>query len=273
MAKEKVAIPDEVATELLFLSDRTCCKCNVRGKAVQIHHIDENPANSVIENLAPLCFDCHNETMIKGGFSRQLNASQVTMYRNDWLERVKKRRDKADELASIQTVTGSIQTFQVVESTKGAIDELNYKTNTDPELLKDYLSKIILIHYAQIMIAKSKWDTGTTSVMNQGNSDLIDFYEGILVELSTFYPKGHFNNELPQNYFSEVISTRIQLNALILEPNGIGTGGTMMSTIIGGVVIGELRTIISDIACALMDNFPFVEDFDFIKWKANWNNS
>lgn len=86
MAKKKIRedIPPELAARVLFLSDRTCCVCRVRGKPVQIHHIDENPNNNALTNFAVLCFECHRDTQIRGGFDRKLDAEQVILYRDDW---------------------------------------------------------------------------------------------------------------------------------------------------------------------------------------------
>ena len=47
----RIEIPQNVAAELLFLADRTCCVCRQRLRPIQIHHIDDDPTNSVIENL------------------------------------------------------------------------------------------------------------------------------------------------------------------------------------------------------------------------------
>lgn len=90
--KSRIEIPADIAAKVLFLSDRTCCVCRSSNKPVQIHHIDENPANNDINNLSVLCLDCHNDTMIKGGFGRKLNADQVILYREDWQRIIKKRR-------------------------------------------------------------------------------------------------------------------------------------------------------------------------------------
>jgi hypothetical protein len=54
--------------------------------------VDENPANNDPENLAVLCLDCHRDTQIRGGFDRKLDEGQVRLYRDDWLERVRKYR-------------------------------------------------------------------------------------------------------------------------------------------------------------------------------------
>ena len=86
------SIPVSTAARLLFLSDRTCCVCRVRGKPVQIHHLDDNPKNHEPSNLAVLCLDCHRDTQIKGGFDRKLDAAQVVLYRDDWHGLVSRNR-------------------------------------------------------------------------------------------------------------------------------------------------------------------------------------
>ena len=90
--KVRATIPAVLAAKALFLSDRICCVCRVKGKSVQIHHVDENPENNRIENLAVLCLECHLETQLSGGFRRRLDADQVILYRNDWLIIVSKER-------------------------------------------------------------------------------------------------------------------------------------------------------------------------------------
>ncbi len=90
--KKRIEIPKEIEAQVQFVSDRTCCVCRVKGKPFQIHHIDENPANNDFKNLAVLCLECHNETQIRGGFGRRLNADQVILYRDDWLIQVAKAR-------------------------------------------------------------------------------------------------------------------------------------------------------------------------------------
>ncbi len=98
--KRRIEIPRALQAQVLFASDRICCICRVKGKPVQIHHIDDNPANNDFDNLAVLCLDCHNETQIRGGFHRKLDAEQVMLYRDDWLKQVSKTRaiDEGKEL-------------------------------------------------------------------------------------------------------------------------------------------------------------------------------
>jgi len=92
MTKKRSKIPGEIAARVLFDHDRTCAVCRQRGKPVQIHHLDENPGNHEFVNLAVLCFDCHRETQIRGGFDRKLDAEQIILYRNDWLRQVQRQR-------------------------------------------------------------------------------------------------------------------------------------------------------------------------------------
>ena len=264
----RVPIPDDIAAEILFLSDRTCCVCNVRGKKIQIHHIDENHSNNIIDNLSVLCFDCHDQTMIKGGFGRKLEANQIIKYRNEWLDRVKKRKAKADEIASIQTVTDSAGADTIID--KNDEDFLDYKTYDDPNTLIDYIEKILIVQQAQLIISKIKWDTGITSVMNQGNDNMIDFYEEVLIELSTFYPKGHFDNQHPKKYFNKLISAKSLWHRLILESEGIGNGGTIISTLTGRSVMEDLKRMVVDMVNSLLWLYDVEERVALKKWREEW---
>src|ERR1700730_9102870 len=94
----RTPIPDEIAADVMFHHDRTCCVCTMPGKSVQIHHIDENPSNHDPENLAVLCLEHHEETQIRGGFGRKLRDVDVRKHRDDWLRRVAERRSAADKI-------------------------------------------------------------------------------------------------------------------------------------------------------------------------------
>jgi hypothetical protein len=117
----RIEIPQNVAADLLFLADRTCCVCRQRLRPVQIHHIDDDPTNNVIENLAVLCFDCHRETQIRGGFDRKLDAAQIQLYKVDWNRRVEAQRSAtalpaAPPLANGETLV--LRYFQIREKSE-----------------------------------------------------------------------------------------------------------------------------------------------------------
>jgi len=86
-------LPNGLAAQVLFASDRTCCVCRHPAKSVQLHHIDGNNSHHVFENLAVLCLECHAATLVQGGFHRRLDADQIRLYREDWLQRVSKARE------------------------------------------------------------------------------------------------------------------------------------------------------------------------------------
>ena len=96
MKKQRTEIPREIAARVLVESDRTCCVCHIRGRHVQIHHIDNDPSHSDPENLAVLCLECHHETQLRGGFDRKLDASQIVLYKQDWATTVATKR-KAEQ--------------------------------------------------------------------------------------------------------------------------------------------------------------------------------
>jgi hypothetical protein len=90
--KLRVSTPIDIAAQVLFYSDRTCCVCRRPDrKLIQIHHIDEDPANNSASNLAVLCHECHADTQVSGGFHRKLDAAQVRLYSDEWIASVGRR--------------------------------------------------------------------------------------------------------------------------------------------------------------------------------------
>jgi hypothetical protein len=77
---------------MLFLSDHTCCICKVRGKDVQIHHIDGDPANNTADNLAILCLDCHSLVSGPRGLGKSYKPGEVRRYKRGWELQVQDRR-------------------------------------------------------------------------------------------------------------------------------------------------------------------------------------
>jgi hypothetical protein len=83
---ERVEIPTELATRVLFASDRTCCICRNTQRKVQIHHIDGDPSNNDFDNLAVICFDCHSDAHSKVAFARNLSSDIIRLYNQSWRE-------------------------------------------------------------------------------------------------------------------------------------------------------------------------------------------
>jgi hypothetical protein len=93
--KKRAKISTGTADAVLFEANRTCCICEESSKPVQIHHLDGNPNNNSTANLAVLCLDHHHEATVGGGLGRGLTAGQIKKYRDQWLEKVRARRESA----------------------------------------------------------------------------------------------------------------------------------------------------------------------------------
>jgi hypothetical protein len=105
--KERNEIPADVAARVQFRSNRICCVCNEPRKAIQIHHIDEDPSNNDEQNLAVLCIECHDQTQIRGGFGRKLDRHQVTLYRDNWYASVECSRQQTEGTQRQKTFPGA----------------------------------------------------------------------------------------------------------------------------------------------------------------------
>ena len=260
--KKRKKIPDEIASEILFLSDRTCCICNVRGRSIQIHHIDDDPSNNKIENLSVICLECHNDTMISGGFGRKLESNQVIKFKNDWLDRVQKRKIKADEIASIQTI--------IRISNEKKQDKYDFKENSIERNLCYYLDAIQKIKKARMKLASKKWASGNTSNMTQGCYDLIDFYEKVLIEISTFYQNRYFEEINRNLYFNKLISNRFHWYRILSEPEGEGSRGTIINNIIANKVMIELDYKVIEMVNSLSQSLLFNIRFNTKEWEVKW---
>jgi hypothetical protein len=115
--KKRTEIPKNVAARVLFLHDRTCCVCRRRAKPVQVHHIDDDPSNQHSSNLAVLCFDCHRDTQVRGGFDRKLDAEQVILYRDDWIRIIARQRAAEEAEREVEPEAGENRRADVALAT------------------------------------------------------------------------------------------------------------------------------------------------------------
>jgi hypothetical protein len=90
--KSRIPIPARVEEEALFLSDHTCCICRIRGKDVQLHHIDGNHVHNSPDNLIVLCLDCHSLVSGTRGLGKSYRPGEVRRYKRSWELQVQDRR-------------------------------------------------------------------------------------------------------------------------------------------------------------------------------------
>ncbi len=240
-------IPDNVAADVLYGSNRTCCVCNEPGRSIQIHHIDGDPSNNRPENLAVLCLQCHNETEIRGGFGRQLTPPLVEKYRDEWIARVAARRARADELAVRRSAGLALL--------------------TPAQGLTEFIRLIPLIRADALRESRRRWDSGVSSEMLQGNYDYIAVLQNVLQRLVTHYPTAHFDGDDPEAFLSSWTTMLFKWHRARLEPQGVGSGGTMVGVMAGGSVIEALERMVEDLVFGLTWES---ESIDFVRWRSRW---
>jgi hypothetical protein len=93
VAKERIGVPPKKAARLLAANRHTCCICRDRGKHVDIHHRDGNPANNGWDNLVVVCRDCHSRVTGDEGLGRRYSEHEVLIYKQEWEAQCTPRRD------------------------------------------------------------------------------------------------------------------------------------------------------------------------------------
>lgn len=257
MVKNRIPIPSSTAADVMFESDSTCCVCTVRGKAVQIHHIDEDPSNNSPDNLAVLCLQCHDDTQISGGFGRRLNAPLVTKHRDEWTIRVRRRREEADRLAVAKI-------FEAMPAAPSK-SEVPYSEDRADAILQ-YVNDLPKLREELRRRAQQGWDTGVTATMVTATYDYIDALQGILVHMASFYPGGYFDSN-PERFFATLIAASFRWHREHAEPHGPGTGGTIVSVTCGDNVMEDVEKMIKDMAESLVG---YDDRFDWRGWPARW---
>ena len=81
-------IPAATQTNLLLTNRHACCVC--QKHMVQIHHIDSNPTNNQLSNLACLCVDHHDMATSLASLTKKLTPQQVRIYKETWEGECKK---------------------------------------------------------------------------------------------------------------------------------------------------------------------------------------
>lgn len=258
--KNRVPIPEATATEILFACDRTCCLCRTYGRRVQIHHIDDDPANNRIENLAVLCFECHDQTQTRGGFARRLSPDQVTRYRSDWIDRVAARRAEADRLAA-QAMAPTLPSEPSGRDEEPAVSL--------PEDFRRLIWSLPELRRAAYAASQEGWGGGTL--------DMVDAYrrvtsalEAAWVELASQYPPGHFDGADPKDFLSEQLASRARWHYYCHSTGGIGRSGTIVQVSTASAVLGEVERMIEEAVLSLTAATLTGPDAEISRWLDAW---
>lgn len=87
----RTSLPKPVETEVLSQSKRRCCICFVLDRILeetkgQIAHLDKNPSNNSVDNLAFLCLEHHDDYDSKTSQSKNFTIGEVKLYRAKLLQ-------------------------------------------------------------------------------------------------------------------------------------------------------------------------------------------
>lgn len=255
----RIPVPDDIAAEILFQHDHTCCVCNEAGRSVQIHHIDEIHSNNDPANLAILCLADHDATQLQGGFGRKLSAREVVRYRDDWTERVRQRRTEADRLAVSRMSGASLP--QVTSDTS------EWSRPSD-ELLTAYIESLPHVLKEGYLQAQKLWDAGNTRSMINGNRLIIDILEQSWVHLAAWFAPHHFLGRGAAEYFSNYIASRYAWNYAMVEPEAPGSRGSEARLMYVAETMVDIEEAVAEAATTLGENF--VDGFDRERWLARW---
>lgn len=88
LATHRSPTPEQVVTKVLAASRRRCCICfglgrDIRIKEGQIAHLDKNPDNNDVSNLAFLCFEHHNQFDSHTSQAKGFKLEEVKLYRKE----------------------------------------------------------------------------------------------------------------------------------------------------------------------------------------------
>ena len=259
----RIPIPVSTETEVMYQHDRTCCVCNQPGKSVQIHHIDEDPSNNELGNLAVLCLEDHNSTQVRGGFSKQLKAPDVIKYRNEWVRRVRERREQADKIA-------------IQEMTQKPVrpDKTSWEWEPPtPRLLAVYISGLpdVLKHAYQE--GAKIWDAPGAENRGRviGLRLVIEVIEQSWVQLGPWFSPYHFGGEPARDYFSRYLADRNVWNRSLVEAKEFGYKARVGTVETLERTLDDAQEAVAETVRAL--GSVFLEEFDYNNWLKRWNNS
>jgi hypothetical protein len=97
-----------------------------------------------------------------------------------------------------------------------------------------------------------------------------DVLEQRLTTLASWYPAGHFNGLNPQDYINSLTASRFTWHAAHLEPNGLGSGGTMIRALVAESVMSDLERMIVEIVSSLAMHLA---GFECEFWKKDWDSA
>jgi hypothetical protein len=109
---------------------------------------------------------------------------------------------------------------------------------------------------------------GKAMQMNQAGADMIANLKNMWTDVaSTGFPPQRFDGSASK-WISSYVEMQSQLYAALNEPDGPGTGGTIVSQLIEGDIIDDLQRLIARTVKALISS-PDSQD-EYVVWASRW---
>ncbi|GAB7227511.1 hypothetical protein VrSk94_11930 [Vibrio rotiferianus] len=129
-----------------------------------------------------------------------------------------------------------------------------------------FINQLIELKSSVYASARKQWDTGITSEMRGGNSEVMSFYEDTWLQLAANFPIEHFGNTTHVEYLDKYVSERYEAHYQAANQNGYGEG-SMAFVIVTADVMKDLDSQIVELVSIVSSS---TDSFDYGKWVQRW---
>lgn len=104
-------ISKKIKEEIFERSKGVCCVCRIRGLGINYHHIDEDPTNNSLENIAILCVKDHDKHHRYSEYDRtnhtELTQEEIKKHKTDWEWFVKEATELNPKVLAVINIYGN----------------------------------------------------------------------------------------------------------------------------------------------------------------------
>ena len=141
MSRKK--IPDDVQADVIFKSKRECVVCENHKRGDHIHHIDGDNSNNKFENLAFLCFDCHNEASLTGSLRKKLTPKTIIKFRDHKYQVIAAERENS--LRIFNSPVNGLTTEDLLTTSKNALIIIEIEKLKEEYFSADWITRSDII--------------------------------------------------------------------------------------------------------------------------------
>lgn len=142
-SRSRKKIPDEIQADVIFKSNRECVVCDNHKRGDHIHHIDGNNSNNKFENLAFLCFDCHNEASLIGSLRKKLTPKAIIKFRDYKYQVIATERENSLKL--FNSPVNGLTTEDLLTISKNALIIIEIETLKEEYFAADWTERSAII--------------------------------------------------------------------------------------------------------------------------------